>query len=305
MRQAIDRDSLRLPPCPHPRPGQTVIWYKNARRYQGTLLGHRYNGAPTVGLATGYSDNLLNFDEIRPADPFSPAKANWYTLPEGALLLRPLPSEKDNLDSLLNQIIYPGFSYLDIAREIRSRGYEIFLIGGAVRDVISGARSYDVDFITTYPLAKLIPLMQNMCRLPPKTGKQKPALYSGHIRLGGTPQSGEPFIDLSVFKIASTGDENALFGSNFVNDVVNRDFTINSVYYDPVNSVFIDPTGFGINDIFDHILRPVFVYTDRPMFENGKILIRLIKFSMRGYTRRAVFSLLQRSGKKHAELHDP
>jgi Poly A polymerase head domain len=285
MRQSLTPENLRLPRCPHPRPGQRVTWYRNARVYSGELVGHRWDGKPTVALNANHTDDIRDFDDLRPEDPFASVPANWDRLPTDAVIASPHDSEQSILDGLMSRTIPPGVTYKEIAKEVWSRGYEIFLVGGTVRDAISGLTPNDVDLITTIPLKKLIPLMEAMCRFSAKPEKSvAAALMNGHIRIGGRPHSGDPFVDLSVFKRAASGDHDVLFGADFLHDVAVRDFTCNSVYYDPINGALIDPSGTGIADIDARLLRPIYNLQTRPRFESAKIFIRLFKFTARGFS---------------------
>lgn len=284
MREVVTVDELRLPPCPCPKPGQDVIWYRNARRYTGRIVGHRFDGKPTVAVSETHTDDIRDFDDLRPLDPFGRASANWNFLPSRATIALPSSTEMSTLKNLMQRTIPPGVSYADIASEIWSRGFEVFLVGGTVRDAITGTLPNDVDLITTIPLTKLLPLMKAMCRFELDEESLDGALKNGHIRIGGKKHSGDPFMDISIFKHQATGDYDALFGFDFSFDVAVRDFTYNSIYYDPNNSVFIDPTGLGLQDVDNKISRPVFDPSMRPLFEHAKILIRLFKFASRGYT---------------------
>ena len=126
--------------------------------------------------------------------------------------------------------------------EFHLRGYETFIVGGTVRDIIQGEASYDIDLATTMPLSSSLPLLQSMF------GKVHPNPEFGYIRIGGNPASGEPFIDVKNFPLYNPGCADVLFGSDLDVDLKYRDFACNSIYYDPFNEAFIDPSGRGVDD---------------------------------------------------------
>jgi tRNA nucleotidyltransferase/poly(A) polymerase len=107
---------------------------------------------------------------------------------------------------------------------------------------------------------------------------------NGFIRIGGTPASGDPFIDVKNFMTSSSGGGSKLFGSEIGSDLKYRDFACNAIYYDPVNKRLIDPTGVGIADATNKhltIIKDQFVHS--PFFSGGQMVIRMIKFVTRGY----------------------
>jgi hypothetical protein len=179
----------------------------------------------------------------------------------------------------LGQVIPPGPSYRELVEEIWFRGYEVYLVGGTVRDVISGDDSNDIDIVTTMPLAKFQALLSSMFK------KLVSLRYvNGYARLGGKGREGDPFIDLKVFCHGGIGTPDALFGSDFKLDLGMRDFACNAIYYDPINQALIDPSARGLEDAKRRILALVCNGTARPPEARGQIAIRYFKFLMRGYT---------------------
>jgi hypothetical protein len=106
---------------------------------------------------------------------------------------------------------------------------------------------------------------------------------NGYVRLGGTPASGDGFIDIKMFVEHEPGTPHVIFGANFSNDIAHRDFTCNALYYDPVNHAIIDPSGRGIADTQNRILRLVCDSTRRSPFHLAQVLVRFFKFLTRGF----------------------
>jgi hypothetical protein len=273
--QEVDPTEMRLPPCPIPRPGEQVQWFAAARPMFGTVLGHDAHGLAIVRDQFD-NDRHVPFDDIRLCDPFNRSLPNWHFLPSDGLLLKPDSSTIDLFKRSMSPAIPPGPTYQELAEEIWSRGFEIFLVGGTVRDILAGQIANDIDLVTTMPLSRMVGFLQEMFRTKESgTGKY------GFIRLGERPESGDPFIDLKVFSNSMSGTEYATFGVGFARDVGYRDFACNAVYYDPVNEVIIDPTGHGVNDCANTTLRLVDGHRER--HQMGQVFIRAVKFVARGF----------------------
>lgn len=268
---------VTLPPCLLPRPGETVVWYSDSTRRVGTLVGHDLNGCPVVENGHGLTQSLESYDQIRLLDPLSRRGPNWTTLTEGAKVIKPLQHERDALLALLSRHIPPGPTYLELIEEIWNRGYEIFLVGGTVRDVIAGLKSQDVDLVTSIPLDRAVPLLTSMYRHEPSINRER-----GFVRLGGTPASGDPFIDLKAMIHSDPGTPNAVFSDSLEQDLKHRDFACNAVYYDPINEIFIDPSGCGVEGAETKLLHLVCDPT-RPPFYRAQICVRFFKFAVRGF----------------------
>lgn len=272
-------DELRLPMCPIPRPGDEVCWYSDAVMFSGTLWGHALDGLPVVRSEFGNMYRLPTYDQLRFMDPESRLAPNWHFINQQASIMSPTDDEIREFDRLLSQRTPPGPQYIELFYEIWSRGYEIFLVGGTVRDVLSNTPTNDVDVVTSMPLQKSLPLIQSMYRSKPSISKE-----NGFVRIGGSPGSGDPFIDLKMFSHSDLGTSNAIFGNNLDLDLEHRDFACNSIYYDPINKALIDPSGRGITDAENRILFVVCNTSRRIAFMLGQIGIRFFKFRSFGFT---------------------
>ncbi|WP_288409639.1 hypothetical protein [uncultured Sphingomonas sp.] len=273
--QDVDPTEMRLPRCPIPTPGERVRWFAAARPMVGTVLGHDAEGQAIVKNEFG-NDSHVSFDNIRLADPFSRAPPNWHSLPAGGRLLKPDGPTSELFKRSMAPVIPPGPSYQELAEEIWGRGFEIFLVGGTVRDILAGQVANDIDLVTTMPLRRMVGFLKEMFQTKEEgTGK------FGYIRLGGRPASGDPFIDLKVFSNSMSGTEFATFGVGFERDVAFRDFACNAVYYDPINEVIVDPTGHGVKDCASTTLRLVDGRHER--HQMGQVFIRAVKFVARGF----------------------
>jgi len=242
----------------------------------GEVIGHNISGQAII--SNQYElPTTRPFSEIRLRNPFQRLEPNWARLPDGAKIVRPSPSTSATLKQLLAQRIPPGPSYADLVTEIWNRGFEVFVVGGTVRDAIADKTPNDVDLVTTMPLFLMKEFLHTMYRYDPEAAHER-----GFVRIGGTPASGDPFIDVKVFSSSLPGTPDAVFGVDFLRDVAHRDFACNATYFDPINDVIIDPTGFGISDAQNQQL--TFICATNDLFQHAQIVIRTIKFSARGFS---------------------
>jgi Poly A polymerase head domain len=275
MNQIISPNELTLPLCPFPRPGEKVVYYSDARPIIGELRGHDQKGNAIIFNQFG-TYNIKSFEAIRPHAPLQRHEPNWHYLPSNACLYRPTEEQQKHLDELLNKRISPGPKYIELFYEIWARGFEVFLVGGTVRDVVCRKSSNDIDIVTTMPLRFLRNVVGPMYHQRERGNDKR-----GYIRIGGTPNSGDPFIDLKVFSDSQQGTSDATFGVDIKRDALHRDFACNSLYYDPINRAIIDPFGHGLKDAQNSELNLVCdTGVDRQM---AQIFIRIIKFNIRGF----------------------
>lgn len=272
------RTQLKLPFPITPRVGDEVVWYVNNQRAKGRYLGHGLNSEPIVLNSFGSQLRLPSFDCLRLSSADRRVGPNWEALPE-ACLMEPFAHERARFLEVLKQRIPPGPTYLELIEEIWQRGYEVYVVGGSVRDVISGEKSNDVDIVTAMPIMKFEPLLKSMFHQ-----KISVSARNGYARLGGIGKSGDPFIDLKLFCHCGTGSQDVLFGSDFALDIGMRDFACNAIYYDPINEVLVDPSGRGLVDAAAKILSLVCDSEARSPQARGQIAIRYFKFLMRGYS---------------------
>lgn len=142
---------------------------------------------------------------------------------------------------------------LDIMDRLRSRGYEAYLVGGSIRDILLGKRVKDFDIVTdAHP--RQIKRLFKRCFL---IGKR--------FRLAHVYVSKDRFIEVATFRALVEKNEpkntdkkyaeNNVFGT-IEEDALRRDFTINALYYNSADSSIEDYTG-GMEDINKRLLRSI------------------------------------------------
>jgi len=157
---------------------------------------------------------------------------------------------------------------LTIVRRLRDAGFEAFLAGGAVRDLLLGRRVSDVDIATSAPPAKVESLF-------PKTipvGKQ----FGVIVVIVGEHQ-----YEVATFRT----DQGYVDGrhpisvafSNPKEDALRRDFTVNALFLDPVTGRVLDYVG-GVQDLERRLIRTVGDPADR--FQEDKLrVLRALRFA--------------------------
>ncbi len=163
---------------------------------------------------------------------------------------------------------------LDILFRLRKNGYESYLVGGCVRDILLGMTPKDFDIVTdAHP--RQIKRLFSRCYL---IGKR--------FRLAHVYISADRFIEVATFRgeaVSSVSHGKAFQNNNVFGtieeDVMRRDFTINALYYNSADSSIVDYTG-GLADINRKILRSIGDPAER-FREDPVRIIRAARFSAR------------------------
>lgn len=176
-----------------------------------------------------------------------------------------------NLNTLLLQSTAGG-AVLDLANCIATAGGKALLVGGCVRDALTGSAPTDFD-IEVYGL--------EMNRLETAlAGHWKTVAVGrsfGVLKVKGLP------IDLSIPRTESrSGPRHTDFivrgdpQLSLVEAAARRDFTINAIYWDPLGETLQDPFG-GLDDLRDGQLR----HTSEKFAEDPLRVLRAMQFIAR------------------------
>lgn len=277
-RQQRAATTLILPGCVVPRPGAHVYWYAQGRRREGVLIGHDKDGCPVVRTAQGITKTLqMTLDQLTRIDGDAEEPRAWDWLPPGAIV-EPLENEADAFKAAMEHMTPPGIRYCEMARAVCARGFELLVVGGAVRDILARTVPHDLDVVTSMPLVRAQPLFEQMYEL-----EITPYLINGFVRIGKPYAFRGRFIDVRAIIEAEDGDEGVIFGSNLLNDYRQRDFACNAVYYDPHNQVLLDPSLRGIEDSLERRLTLIYDAPEPRPQNLAEIGLRFVKFLMRGF----------------------
>ena len=149
---------------------------------------------------------------------------------------------------------------------LNANGYEAYVVGGAVRDLLIGCKPKDFDIVTEATPRTVRKLFRNS-RIIGRRFRLVHVVFPDQI------------IEVSTFRSEdATDSENNIFGT-LTEDAQRRDFTINSLYYNPSNSRLLDFHG-GFNDLNNRILRAV-IPIDVSFTGDPIRMIRAVKYAVK------------------------
>ncbi|NYT81296.1 polynucleotide adenylyltransferase PcnB [Alcaligenaceae bacterium] len=141
---------------------------------------------------------------------------------------------------------------IKVCEVLRHEGYEAYIVGGAVRDLIVGLEPKDFDVATNATPNQIRPLFRRARII----GRRFQLV---HVVFG------QEIIETSTFRANAAADEDTdehgrilrdnLFGTQ-EEDAARRDFTLNALYYDPINEEVIDYHR-GVADLKKRVVRMI------------------------------------------------
>jgi len=163
-----------------------------------------------------------------------------------------------------------GINYADvdseavsIVRKLKSAGFDTYIVGGAVRDLILGKKPKDFDIVSVATPTRIKKIFRN-CRI---IGRRFRLV---HVYFG------QRIFEVSTFRSLKDGRTSNTFGT-MDEDVFRRDFTMNALFYDPEQQIVVDYVG-GLDDIKKRQVKPVIpiseIFTDDPVR-----MIRAVKYA--------------------------
>jgi tRNA nucleotidyltransferase (CCA-adding enzyme) len=170
----------------------------------------------------------------------------------------------------------PGDNDMKISKQIylladifHKHGYQCFLVGGAVRDMLLGRKLYDFDIATD----ALPHDVKKIFQITIPTG-----IKHGTVTVLFNNKS----FEVTTFRI--DGDytdmrrpDTILYTSSILKDLERRDFTINAIAYNLHNKNIIDPHK-GMNDLKKKIIRAI-GNADERFNEDALRLLRACRFA--------------------------
>lgn len=143
---------------------------------------------------------------------------------------------------------------LSVVEGLQDAGYEAYLVGGCVRDLLLGREPKDFDIVTdAHP--EDIKAVFARCRI---IGRR---FRLAHVYFG------REYFEVATFRATHKGDEaggemrdgmitrDNVFGTP-EEDAERRDFTVNALYYEPESGEVLDYFG-GFDDVHDGLLRMI------------------------------------------------
>ena len=141
-----------------------------------------------------------------------------------------------------------------IAQELNHQGFQAWVVGGSIRDILVGRPAYDHDIATD--------------ATPQQVMKIFPRTVPTGIRHGTvTVLSGNRSVEITTFRSDSTYSDarhpdKVTFAKTIDEDLSRRDFTMNGIAYNPITRDLIDPFN-GRKDIRNKTIRTIGEAVDR------------------------------------------
>ncbi|MDE8070517.1 HD domain-containing protein [Erysipelothrix rhusiopathiae] len=135
-----------------------------------------------------------------------------------------------------------------VMMELTNRGFEVFVVGGFVRDALMGHRSFDIDLCTNALPEQLLKIYK------------KYSIESNGHDYGVKFMSGEEHFEISTMRLEGDYEDGRRpsrveFINHLFDDSKRRDFTVNALYYHPRHGL-IDYYD-GVKDLQNHTLRVI------------------------------------------------
>lgn len=159
--------------------------------------------------------------------------------------------------------------YREVLKKIRHAGYQGYLVGGSVRDMIMGKETGDYDICTSAHPEEIKNIFNQYTVI--ETG-----IKHGTVTV---IYKGVPF-EITVFR-SETGysdsrhPDKVIFGASLEEDLLRRDFTMNAICFD--GNDFIDPLN-GISDIQNRVIRAV-GKPEKRFEEDSLRILRALRFA--------------------------
>lgn len=152
---------------------------------------------------------------------------------------------------------------ISIIEKLNRRGFQAYIVGGAVRDLMKGREPKDFD-IATEALPEEVRRVFRNSRIIGRRFKLV------HIYFGSK------IFEVATFRSLKSTNNNNDYGT-IEEDVLRRDFSINALYYTPVDDQVIDYIG-GVKDLRNSKLRSI-IDLKTTFSEDPVRMIRAIKYS--------------------------
>ena len=171
-----------------------------------------------------------------------------------------------------------------VTHTLQEAGYEAYIVGGAVRDLLLGIKPKDFDVATNATPEQVTKLFRRSRLI----GRRFQIVHVTFFGKGGHGHREKPeIIEVSTFRAILEGEgahvaesgrilRDNVWGSQ-AEDATRRDFTINAMYYDPATQIVLDYHG-GIQDIRKRTLRMIGNPTQRYR-EDPVRMMRAVRFA--------------------------
>ena len=165
---------------------------------------------------------------------------------------------------------------LSIISKLKSKKFKAYIVGGGIRDLIEGLVPKDFDIVTDCEPREIRKIFKNS-RIIGRRFKLVHIVFPNEIVEVTTFRSGQD-TDSDSIQIDDKGRiiRDNKWGTQ-EEDVVRRDLTINSIYFDPLSDEIVDYTG-GVKDL--EIKKIRFIGdAEKRIIEDPVRILRVIRFA--------------------------
>jgi poly(A) polymerase len=155
-----------------------------------------------------------------------------------------------------------------IISRLKKAGHKAYIVGGAVRDLLTGKKPKDFDIATDAVPRRIRKLFRHSRVI----GRRFRIVHVYVPR--GTERK---IFEVATFRSGSSDAGNNVYGA-MEEDVWRRDFTLNALFYCPEDQIIIDYAG-GVRDIKERRLRTL-APTEDSFLEDPVRMIRGLKYSV-------------------------
>nr|WP_269140088.1 polynucleotide adenylyltransferase PcnB [Aggregatibacter actinomycetemcomitans] len=159
---------------------------------------------------------------------------------------------------------------LTVVEKLQRQGYEAYVVGGCLRDLLLGKKPKDFDVATNARPEQIQAIFQRQCRLVGRRFRLAHVMFGREIIEVATFRAGHA--EHHNEKLAKQSEEGMLLRDNVYGtleqDAERRDFSVNALYYNPQDNTLKDYFN-GIEDLKSGKLRligdPVTRYQEDPV----------------------------------------
>lgn len=160
---------------------------------------------------------------------------------------------------------------IKVCEVLQEKGFQAYIVGGAVRDLILGHEPKDFDVATNATPEKVRSLFRR-ARIIGRRFRLVHVVFGSEI------------IETSTFRAAGeqvTDEQGRILNDNIFGDIKSdaerRDFTLNALYYDPIKQEVIDYHN-GVNDLRKRLVR-IIGNPEKRYREDPVRMLRAVRFA--------------------------
>ena len=158
---------------------------------------------------------------------------------------------------------------IKIVKTLYKNGYQAWVVGGSLRDLMLGKEPNDYDIATNSRPEEVMKIFQKVIPTGIKHGTVTILMDNNSIEVTTFRKDGK-YVD-------GRRPDTITYASTIYEDISRRDFTINGIAYNPITDQIIDPFN-GIDDIKNKIIRTIGNPIER-FREDGLRCFRACRFS--------------------------